>query len=300
MMDTAAYKDLMSVFRFALRSAESQRQYPRRFKVVLDFLSIPGSSLEEQAAEFVRLAKNPGWFERSMVRFLTYQKERAAKGEISDGTIGNYYKATKLFCEMVFDSPVANWKRLARGLPRARKFALDRAPTVEEIRRLCEYVDRRIRPIVYLMASSGVRVGAFDTLQWGHIRPIYDKSTGDILAAKVIVYPGDPREEYFTFCTSEAFNELKSWMDFREMCREKIGDESWVIRDVWKTSGMDYGAKFGCAQKPNKLASSAIKRILERALWEQGLRRPLAPGVKYHEWKAAMISAETLFSLVPF
>ena len=27
--------------------------------------------------------------------------------------------------------------------------------------------------------------------------------------------------------------------------------------------------------------------MLERALWEQGLRRPLAKGVRRHEWKAA-------------
>jgi hypothetical protein len=45
-------------------------------------------------------------------------------------------------------------------MPRARKFALDRIPTIEEIRRLCEYPDRRIKAIIYTMASSGIRVGA--------------------------------------------------------------------------------------------------------------------------------------------
>jgi hypothetical protein len=34
-------------------------------------------------------------------------------------------------------------------------------------------------------------------------------------------------------------------------------------------------------------SSRCIKRIIERALWEQGLRRPLAKGVRRHEWKAA-------------
>ncbi|MGB6592866.1 MAG: hypothetical protein WBE68_15310 [Candidatus Nitrosopolaris sp.] len=33
--------------------------------------------------------------------------------------------------------------------------------------------------------------------------------------------------------------------------------------------------------------STGIKRLLERALWEQGLRHPLAKGVRRHEWKAA-------------
>jgi hypothetical protein len=40
-----------------------------------------------------------------------------------------------------------------------------------KIRKLVEYPDRRIKAIVYTMASSGIRVGAWDYLQWGHIRP---------------------------------------------------------------------------------------------------------------------------------
>ena len=35
------------------------------------------------------------------------------------------------------------------------------------------------------------------------------------------------------------------------------------------------------------LKVAAIKRLIERALWEQGIRHALAPGAKHHEWKAA-------------
>jgi hypothetical protein len=75
------------------------------------------------------------------MKFIVYQKERVSRKEISEGTIGNYYKAIKLFCEMNFDQSIINSK-VARGMPRARKFALDRIPTMEEIRRVCEYPDR--------------------------------------------------------------------------------------------------------------------------------------------------------------
>jgi hypothetical protein len=50
---------------------------------------------------------------------------------------------------------------------------------------------------------------------------------------------------------------------------------------------IDYGAKLGLATCPKKLKSSGIKRLIERALWEQNLRHTLAPGMKRHEWKAA-------------
>jgi len=73
---------------------------------------------------------------------------------------------------MNFDQPLINWKKIARGLPRARKFALGRVPTIEEIRKLCEYPDRRIKAIIYTMLSSGICTGAFDSLQWKHVTPM--------------------------------------------------------------------------------------------------------------------------------
>jgi integrase len=133
------------------------------------------------------------------MKFIVYQKERVSRKEISEGTIGNYYKAIKLFCEMNFDQAIINWKKVARGMPRARKFALDRIPTVAEIRKLCEYPDRRIKAIIHTMASSGIRVGAFNYLQWKHITPL-SNTKGDIIAARMLIYPGDPVEEYYTFC----------------------------------------------------------------------------------------------------
>jgi hypothetical protein len=59
------------------------------------------------------------------------------------------------------------------------------------------------------------------------------------------------------------------------------------MRDIWQTTNMNYGAKFGLATSPQKLASSAIKRLIERATWEQGLRQPLKNGQRRHKWKAA-------------
>ena len=67
------------------------------------------------------------------------------------------------------DLTTINWKRISKGLPRVKNSSSDRAPTIEEIRKLVEYPDRRIKPIVYAMASGGFRLGAWDYLRWKHV-----------------------------------------------------------------------------------------------------------------------------------
>jgi hypothetical protein len=104
-----------------------------------------------------------------------------------------------MFCEVT--DVMIPWKKITRGLPRIKRHADDRAPTIEEIRKIIEYPDRRIKPIVYTMVSSGIRVGAWDYLKSGNIVPI--EKNDNLIAAKMIVYAGEP-DEYSTFKIPEA------------------------------------------------------------------------------------------------
>jgi hypothetical protein len=132
----------MTRFMYALKSPETRRQYPSRLKV---FLDIGGTSLDEQALQLLRKASEDAlWFEDRFMDFIDFQLGRVRKGEISESTIKNYYKATKLFCEMNDVSMSINWKRISRGLSRGKQAANDRAPTSEEIQKLIDYPDRRI------------------------------------------------------------------------------------------------------------------------------------------------------------
>lgn len=51
---------------------------------------------------------------------------------------------------------------------------------------MCEYPDRRIKGIVYTMASFGIRLGAWDYLGWANVQPILQE--GNVIAAKIIVF----------------------------------------------------------------------------------------------------------------
>jgi hypothetical protein len=279
---TAEY-DPISNFMYGLKSADSRRQYPARLNVFLNFIGLKGA-LIEQASMFLDKSKDLTWAQASIMRFVEFQKERSRNGQIAVGTIRNYYKAIKLFCDM--NDIHLSWKKITKGLPKPRNASNDRIPNKEEIAKLIEYPDRRIKPIIYTIASSGIRLGSWDYVQWKHIIPYQNETKDQVIAAKIIVYAGE-NEEYYSFITSEAYYALKDWMDFRASYGEKITGESWLMRDLWRTTNIEYGAKLGLAKKPQKLKSSGIKRLIERALWEQGIREPLKNGQKRHEWKAA-------------
>jgi len=177
------------------------------------------------------------------------------------------------------DIPIS-WKKITRGLPRGKNYADDRIPPIEEIRKLLEYPDRRIKAIIYTMASSGIRLGAWDYLRVGHIRPI--ERDGEIVAAKIIVY-AEEDEEYFSYISKEALDSLQSWLRYREESGEILDDDSWLMRDLWDTRVAEGR---GFVTKPKKLESSGIKRLIERAIWAQGLRKKLQNGKKRHPFSA--------------
>lgn len=214
------YEDPMSTFLYALKAPESQRQYPRRLKMLFDYIGLV-QPLENQALEFVKRARADSiWAYDNFIRFISYQKQRVTKGEIAESTISNYYKAAKLFCEM--NDLTLNWKKISRGIPQGRHAANDRAPTLEELRKLAEYPDRRIKIIVSLMVATGIRIGAFDSMQWKHIIPIYDNDGKEVIAAKLTVYPGDS-EEYYALMTPESFHAISNWMSIIIMiCSQQI------------------------------------------------------------------------------
>ena len=98
----------------------------------------------------------------------------------------------------------------------------------------------------------------------------------------MIVYSGDD-EEYYTFISKEAYMALLEWMRYRESSGELIKDDSWVMRDLWDTR---VAQGRGLVTKPKKLSSLGVKRLMERAIWAQGLRKKLEPGKKRHPYQA--------------
>lgn len=154
------------------------------------------------------------------------------------------------------DIPIP-WKKITRRLPKVKRYADDRAPTFEEIKKICDQPDRIVKAIIFTMSSSGIRLGAWDYLQQKHIIPI--EKNGKIIAAKIIVYAGDD-DEYFSFITPEDYYELEKWINFRRESGEVIDENTWLMVHLWNTKSKNI------RHSNKKIKSIGIKQLLIRSL----------------------------------
>ncbi len=274
---------IWSLYLYAMKSPVTRQKYQKRLEKFFDFLKLEGNTIEEKSISFLKVSreKDNSWIFNTVLKFMQTLLERFNEKDITGSTIRNYLKSIKLFLEIA-DIQIA-WKKISRGLPRARNYSDDRIPTIEEIRTLLEYPDRRLKAIIYTLASSGIRLGAWDYLKWGHIRELKNEK-GEVVAAKISVYAGE-EDEYFSFISKEALESLKDWMHFREISGESIDENSWLMRDLWDTQDIQGKGK-GLVTKPNKLTSIGIKKLVNRAIWAQGLRKKLENGKKRHPFQA--------------
>lgn len=216
--------------------------------------------------------KNPKWAERLIINYV-----EARRNEVSGSTIMQVRDALKHFFEMNDVENGINWPKIVRLMPRVRKIGSDRAPTVEEVRKIIENSDARMKPIILLMCSGGIRVGAFDYLTWRDVEPI--EKSGEVVAARLTVYRDDP-EEYDTFISTECYKALVEYRQRREAIGEKITPTSPLIRDNWDSN--PYRERTHQDPKiPNRLSSKAIRNEIGTLLNEIGLRN----GGGKHEFK---------------
>lgn len=151
-------KDAYSAFEYALKAPETKRQWPRRLDVFLTFLQLDGQDVKGRCNTLYDLIQKEGidWLESHIVDFIYFQKQRVLSKEITETTINNYIKPLKTFCDM--NNIILNSKYIRKGVPKGRKSAIDRIPEFSEVKKLLHVSDIRLKPIISVMVSSGIRV----------------------------------------------------------------------------------------------------------------------------------------------
>jgi exonuclease III len=125
-----------------------------------------------------------------------------------------------------------------------------------------------MKAIIYTMASSGIRLGAWDYLKWSHIKPIIRNDQA--IAARITVCAGE-NEQYHSYITPEALKALLEWMDYLKPLVQDLGMHDVISRldprDRWThwweskniASQMDY-----ILLSPKLADNSPAKPYIER------------------------------------
>jgi integrase len=131
--------------------------------------------------------------------------------------------AIKHACEM--NDVILNWKKIKKFIKSEKTDnelnGKDRGYTHEEIQKILEFSDQRLRTAFLLLSSSGVRIGALQSIRIGDLEKIDN-------LYKIIVYRGD-REEYISFTTPECAKEIDSYLQYRTRGGEKITQDSFLL-----------------------------------------------------------------------
>jgi integrase len=145
-----------------------------------------------------------------------------------------------------------NWKKLRKVLPAGPRHGNDRAPTLEEIRKILKVCGLRLRAAVLIMASGGVRIGSFDYFLLRDFEAVREGEK--VLAGKLTVYRGE-REEYSTFISPEAVAALEEYLELRRRGGEQPGPLSPLIRDEWNW-------RDGDVKKAKRMSTVALNKGL--------------------------------------
>ena len=157
---------------------------------------------------------------------IDYAMKEAKRG-VSGAVIMLNFTAVKSFVSFQLGDNYLNWSKIKGCIPKVNHVADDRPPTIEEIRKLLSVCDLRMRAVVLIMASSGVRAGAFSDLKMKHLQRYKIENT-EIGSLRIYA---SSTEKYTTFISPEALEALDAYLDSRKRAGEKLSPESPLIRD---------------------------------------------------------------------
>ena len=256
------------------KSEATKVAYARKLCQFLDAIGITSDELLAEALN------NPANVRRRIIDYVD-----GRRGKVSGSTINQTVVSLKHFFDMNDADDAISWRKIARIMPRVRKTGSDRAPTIHEIRQMMDAADLRLRCIILVCVSSGVRVGAFEDLCWGDLKPLSkDGSPDEIIAARITVYRGSA-EEYVTFVSPECYEALLKYRAMREGAGEKVTATSPLIRDAWDSQPYRKKEDRKDPSVATPLASKTISTMMYKHLSKIKMRNKTHADAWGHDFK---------------
>jgi integrase len=195
----------VEAFYSSIRSEVTKKNYAKSFRYIgIDPVQfIEQARKNQKEAEWIILS----WILKSRPRLRGY-------------TIRVYIAAVKSLCD--FCDVTLNWKKIVKASPKITK-STDREIVSEEISKIFQTGNLRLKFLISIFRSSAIRRGALPSLQ------VRDLQITDSKIGILRVYRGE-QEEYFTFVTPECVELWNQYKDERIREGEEIKDISPLVR----------------------------------------------------------------------
>ncbi|MGI0033639.1 MAG: hypothetical protein ACRD97_10280 [Nitrososphaeraceae archaeon] len=188
----------------SIKSPVTKRIYEDNVKVFMKFCNV---------SDLVDLLKIDA--QRYIIKHITSLKE--------DGLASNSIsvRLNSIFHFYAMNDVVLNKKKINMFKGEFSRKVIDGAYEHPEIFKILQVSDLRMKVIILLMASTGMRIGAIPPLKMRDLERINDIN-------KITVYEGS-KESYFTFTTPECTSFIDSYLEFRQSNGEKVDKDSYLI-----------------------------------------------------------------------
>lgn len=197
-------------------------------------------------------------------KIMLYIDQATQKEKLASGSIRMKLSALRLFYGM--NRRPLSWEMIDQTVQdsEARK---DRAYTKEEIRKILSVADIRVRAIVLLLISSGVRLGGLPRLKVSSLKPFEN-------IYMVRVYE-DTDDFYYTFCSPEARAAIDDYLELRWKAGEERKPDSPLFRLEFDSQNKTQVADV----KP--VNEGALKKTIQRITFVAGIRNRVSLNQKY-------------------
>lgn len=163
------------------------------------------------------LTRDPKEIQNELIEFIINSKEKGMKRY----AITNYIKPVMSLCKI--SDIMLNTKKINKFMPPVVRSRKTLGYSHAQIQALLDIADERMRAVILLLSSTGIRIGAVPGLKAGSCEEIKD-------LYKITIYENEP-EEYTVFCTSECRKAIDAYLDMRKRYGEVIKDASPLVRE---------------------------------------------------------------------
>jgi integrase len=224
------------------RSKELYKEYIKYFSefsqlTLIDLLKLPQKDIQDTLQEYVISLRD---------KKLSYA---SIKGRMSP-----------IIAFLELNDILVNKKRIKSFYPEERKTVRDEAYSTEQIQTMLSQAKLRVKVMILVYSSTGMRRNAIIDLKMKHLKKIPEYGI-----YRLTVYENS-EEEYITFTTPEASNMIDQYLKHREQSGEVINKQSYLIRNDFDYFRQDVSAK------PEPVTSWNLNTLFRGLAVKTGLR----------------------------